>query len=60
MYKALSPGAISVHTRTLSEAIVAAQKGGFHGVEFSPNEVGNLITEHGAHYVTDLSQSHAE
>jgi sugar phosphate isomerase/epimerase len=54
MYKALFPWAIGVHVGTLSEAIAAAQKGGFQGVEFSPNEVANLIAEHGVHYVTDL------
>jgi sugar phosphate isomerase/epimerase len=54
MYKALSPWAVGVHAHNLQESIAAARKGGFQGVEFGPNEVADLIDQHGLNYVTDL------
>ncbi|HZO87577.1 MAG TPA: sugar phosphate isomerase/epimerase family protein [Chthonomonadaceae bacterium] len=54
MYKALSPGAIGVRTNNLQEAIAAAKKGGFEGVEFGAQEVANLVEQRGADYVRSL------
>lgn len=53
MYKALSPGAIGVRVSDLKEAIAAAQKGGFGGVEFSVHEVAKLVETQGANAVID-------
>ncbi|HZP81611.1 MAG TPA: sugar phosphate isomerase/epimerase [Chthonomonadaceae bacterium] len=54
MYKALSPGAIGVRVSNLKEAIAAAKKGGFEGVEFGVHEVASLVETQGANAVTDL------
>ncbi len=57
MYKALFPWAVGLHPSNLQDAIALAKKGGFGGVEFSPNEVADLIDAHGAGYVQDLFAS---
>ncbi len=54
MYKALSPGAIGVRTKTLEEAIAAARTGGFEGVEYSPHEVADRVEHLGAASVIAL------
>ncbi len=54
MFKALSPGAIGVRPRNLQEAIAAANKGGFEGLEFNASEVAGLVEEHGAEHVKHL------
>jgi sugar phosphate isomerase/epimerase len=51
MYKALSPGAIGVQAKTLAEALMAAQQGGFAGVEFNAREVAGLVEQRGAEAV---------
>ena len=51
MFKALSPGAISVSANNLNDAIAAAQTGGFEGVEFSAHEVAGLVEAQGAEAV---------
>lgn len=51
MYKALSPGAISVRTPDLDAALAAAKTGGFQGVEFNPAEIATLIEQHDADFV---------
>lgn len=53
MYIALFPWAIGLNVSNLSEAIQAAKSGGFQGVEFNPDEVADLIDQHGAAFVTD-------
>lgn len=57
MYKTLSCGAIGVRAATLHEAIAAAKKSGFAGVEFSADEAADLITARGVEYVRDLFRS---
>lgn len=54
MYKALFPWAVGLHPQNLSEAIAAAKKGGFAGVEFSPDEVCTLIAHSGVASVKDM------
>ena len=54
MFKALSPHAIGVRTQNLQEAIAAAKKGGFDGVEFRPAEVAGLVEQQGADAVKQL------
>jgi sugar phosphate isomerase/epimerase len=54
MFKALSPYAIGVRTQNLQEAIAAAQKGGFDGVEFQPAEIADLVEQQGADAVTQI------
>src|SRR5438067_12398356 len=54
MYKALNPHAIGVRTSNLSEAIAAARKGGFDGVEFDVREVADLVEQQGAAAVKDM------
>ncbi len=51
MFKTVSPGAIGVRTRNLSELCTAAAKTGFGGVEFSIHEVADLIDQQGAEAV---------
>jgi|SRR5579871_120060 len=51
MYKGLSPWAIGVKTNGLDAAIAAAQTGGFEGVEFSAQEVADLVETQGAEAV---------
>jgi sugar phosphate isomerase/epimerase len=51
MYRALSPGAISVRVSNLDEAIAAAKLGGFQGVEFNPAEIADRIEAQGAEAV---------
>ncbi len=58
MYTALSPGAIGVRPANLIEAIAAAKRGGFGGVEFSVQEVADLIEKQDADAVRLLF--HAE
>ena len=57
MYKTLSCGAIGVRAATLHEAIDAAHRAGFSGVEFNADEAADLITARGVEYVRDLFQS---
>jgi sugar phosphate isomerase/epimerase len=54
MYKALSPGAIGVRARNLDEALAAARRGGFEGVEINPREVPDLVDAHGAEHVRGM------
>jgi sugar phosphate isomerase/epimerase len=54
MYKGLSPWAIGVRARSLQEAIAAAKKGGFGGVEFGAQEVADLVETQGADHVKGL------
>lgn len=54
MYKALSPGAISVRTESLEQAIEAAVVGGFQGVEFNPAEVAQRIKAQSVESVVTL------
>ncbi len=54
MYKALSPPAIGVRTGNLQQAIAAAQRGGFDGVEFNVREVADLVDAQGVDYVKAL------
>ena len=54
MYAALSPGAVGVKVANLAEAISAAQRGGFEGVEFNVREVADLVDAHGAEHVKGL------
>jgi sugar phosphate isomerase/epimerase len=44
MYAALSPGASGVKVSNLAESLSAAIKGGFRGVEVSPEEIADLPT----------------
>src|SRR5438132_12429356 len=48
MYKALSPGAINVKCPTLKDAIAAAARYEFGGVEFAAGEVADLVDKTGA------------
>jgi sugar phosphate isomerase/epimerase len=57
MYKALSPHAIGVRPRNLEEAIAAAQKGGFEGVEINAAEVADRLESHGADAIKQLFAS---
>jgi sugar phosphate isomerase/epimerase len=54
VYTALSPGAISVRVSNLDEAITAAQRGGFQGVEFNPAEIADRIEAQGLEAVNRL------
>ena len=54
MYPALSPQAIRVRAETLEEAIDAARRGGFAGVEFDPREVADRVDRQGAEHVRGL------
>ncbi len=54
MYKALSPHAIGVRPSNLEEAIAAAKKGGFEGVEFDVREAATRVEERGADEVKQL------
>ena len=54
MFKALSPGAIGVRPQSLQDAIAAANKGGFEGLEFNASEVAGLVEEHGTEHVKRL------
>lgn len=47
MYKALSPGAIRVNVDNLADAIDAARRHGYGGVEFNVREVADLIDAQG-------------
>lgn len=58
MYPALSPYAISVRIGSLEEAIFAAKRGGFEGVEFGAEDVARRIEEQGVEAVRDLFQQH--
>ena len=54
MYKALAPYAIGVKAGNLREAIAAAKKGGFGGVEINPREVADLVEKEGPDTVNAL------
>jgi sugar phosphate isomerase/epimerase len=54
MFSALNAGAIRVQANTLQEAIDAARRGGFAGVEFRVAEVADLIDQRGADHVRGL------
>jgi sugar phosphate isomerase/epimerase len=54
VYRALSPGAISVRVSNLEEALAAAKVGGFQGVEFNPSEVATRVESEGADAVKRL------
>ena len=54
MYKALNPRAIGVQTTNLREAIAAAKKGSFGGVEFDAREVAELVQQQGADAVKGM------
>jgi sugar phosphate isomerase/epimerase len=54
MYKALCPFAIGVKVNNLQEALAAAKKWRFQGVEFSPHEVATIIETDGAQAAVGL------
>ena len=54
MFKAVSPGAIGVRPRNLEEALAAARRGGFEGLEFNAAEVAGLVEDQGAEHVRSL------
>ena len=57
MYKALSPHAIGVRPGNLEEAIAAAKKGGFEGVEINAAEVADRLEANGADEIEQLFAS---
>ena len=54
MYKALSPHAVGLQPKNLTEAIEFAAKAGFAGLEFNAEEVAQLIDRHGADHVRKI------
>ncbi len=54
MYSALTPGAIGVRSGSLVESIALAKLGGFGGVDFSAQEVADLIGAQGVEAVKAL------
>jgi len=54
MFKTLSPGAINVTTKNLSEGLTAAKIGGFTGLEVGIPEIADLVDTRGATEVKKL------
>jgi sugar phosphate isomerase/epimerase len=54
MFKTLSPGAINVTVKNLSEGLSAAKIGGFDGLEFGVAEVADLVDQQGADAVKKM------
>ncbi len=54
MFTALSPGALGVHIASVDEAIKAAKKAGFQGVEISIHEIADRIDRDGESAVCAL------
>src|SRR4051812_45955333 len=48
MFKTLSPGAINVTTKNLSEGLAAAKVGRFDGLEVDIAEIADLVDQEGA------------
>jgi Sugar phosphate isomerases/epimerases len=52
MFSALSPGNVGIQAKSLDAAILAAQQGGFAGLELSIQQVADLIDQQGVEAVT--------
>jgi sugar phosphate isomerase/epimerase len=59
MYKTLSPGAIGVKVNDLHEGLVAANVGGFRGLEVGAANLADEVDKHGVERVKKLFATHA-